>query len=35
MLAAQVHGGTVQGIGQALMEDTVYDEGRVNCSARA
>jgi len=25
MLAGQVHGGTVQGIGQALMEDTVYD----------
>lgn len=25
MLAAQVHGGAVQGIGQALMEDTVYD----------
>jgi len=26
LLAAQVHGGTVQGLGQALMEDTVYDE---------
>jgi aerobic carbon-monoxide dehydrogenase large subunit len=26
MLAAQVHGGAVQGIGQALMEDTVYDQ---------
>jgi carbon-monoxide dehydrogenase large subunit len=26
MLAGQVHGGTVQGIGQALMEDTVYDK---------
>ena len=26
LLAAQVHGGTVQGIGQALMEDTIYDE---------
>ncbi|HVZ52177.1 MAG TPA: xanthine dehydrogenase family protein molybdopterin-binding subunit, partial [Pseudolabrys sp.] len=25
LLAGQVHGGTVQGIGQALMEDTVYD----------
>jgi carbon-monoxide dehydrogenase large subunit len=25
LLAAQVHGGAVQGIGQALMEDTVYD----------
>ena len=25
MLAGQVHGGTAQGIGQALMEDTVYD----------
>jgi carbon-monoxide dehydrogenase large subunit len=25
MLEGQVHGGTVQGIGQALMEDTVYD----------
>ncbi len=25
LLAAQVHGGVVQGIGQALMEDTVYD----------
>ena len=25
MLAGQVHGGSVQGIGQALMEDTVYD----------
>ncbi len=25
MLAGQVHGGTVQGIGQALLEDTVYD----------
>ena len=23
--AGQVHGGAVQGIGQALMEDTVYD----------
>jgi carbon-monoxide dehydrogenase large subunit len=27
MLAGQVHGGTVQGIGQALMERTVYDAG--------
>jgi carbon-monoxide dehydrogenase large subunit len=27
LLAGQVHGGTVQGIGQALMEDTVYDRG--------
>ncbi|MEP7029329.1 MAG: xanthine dehydrogenase family protein molybdopterin-binding subunit [Pseudolabrys sp.] len=26
LLAGQVHGGSVQGIGQALMEDTVYDE---------
>ena len=26
LLAAQVHGGAVQGIGQALMEDTIYDE---------
>jgi carbon-monoxide dehydrogenase large subunit len=26
MLAGQVHGGAVQGIGQALMEQTVYDE---------
>lgn len=25
LLAGQVHGGTVQGIGQALMEQTVYD----------
>lgn len=25
MLAGQVHGGTVQGVGQALMEETVYD----------
>ncbi|HEY7998133.1 MAG TPA: xanthine dehydrogenase family protein molybdopterin-binding subunit [Pseudolabrys sp.] len=25
LLAGQVHGGAVQGIGQALMEDTVYD----------
>ena len=25
MLAGQVHGGAMQGIGQALMEDTVYD----------
>ncbi|MBV9346336.1 MAG: xanthine dehydrogenase family protein molybdopterin-binding subunit, partial [Pseudolabrys sp.] len=25
MLEGQVHGGAVQGIGQALMEDTVYD----------
>jgi carbon-monoxide dehydrogenase large subunit len=25
MLEGQVHGGTVQGIGQALLEDTVYD----------
>src|SRR6185312_4970316 len=25
MLEGQVHGGTVQGIGQALMEDTIYD----------
>ena len=27
LLAGQVHGGIVQGIGQALMEDTVYDAG--------
>ena len=27
LLAGQVHGGTVQGIGQALMEQTVYDPG--------
>jgi carbon-monoxide dehydrogenase large subunit len=27
LLAGQVHGGAVQGIGQALMEDTVYDVG--------
>lgn len=27
LLEGQVHGGTVQGIGQALMEDTVYDKG--------
>jgi carbon-monoxide dehydrogenase large subunit len=26
LLAGQVHGGTVQGIGQALLEHTVYDE---------
>jgi len=26
LLAGQVHGGAVQGIGQALMEDTVYDK---------
>lgn len=26
LLAGQVHGGLVQGIGQALMEDTVYDD---------
>jgi carbon-monoxide dehydrogenase large subunit len=26
LVAGQVHGGTVQGIGQALMEDTAYDE---------
>jgi carbon-monoxide dehydrogenase large subunit len=26
LLEGQVHGGIVQGIGQALMEDTVYDE---------
>jgi carbon-monoxide dehydrogenase large subunit len=25
LLAGQVHGGTAQGIGQALMENTVYD----------
>jgi carbon-monoxide dehydrogenase large subunit len=25
LLAGQVHGGAVQGIGQALMEDTTYD----------
>src|SRR4029453_7541656 len=25
LLAGQVHGGTAQGIGQALMEQTVYD----------
>ena len=28
LLAGQVHGGAVQGIGQALMEDTVYDRLR-------
>ena len=27
LLAGQVHGGTVQGIGQALMENAVYDPG--------
>jgi carbon-monoxide dehydrogenase large subunit len=27
LLAGQVHGGTVQGIGQALVEQTVYDAG--------
>ena len=27
LLAGQVHGGAVQGIGQALMENTVYDSG--------
>jgi len=27
LLAGQVHGGAVQGVGQALMEDTVYDPG--------
>ena len=27
LLAGQVHGGVVQGIGQALLENTVYDEG--------
>src|SRR5205823_10453842 len=27
LLAGQVHGGTVQGIGQALMETAVYDAG--------
>ena len=27
LLAGQVHGGAVQGIGQALMERTVYDAG--------
>ncbi|HZP76324.1 MAG TPA: xanthine dehydrogenase family protein molybdopterin-binding subunit [Pseudolabrys sp.] len=27
LLAGQVHGGAVQGIGQALTENTVYDEG--------
>ena len=27
LLEGQVHGGAVQGIGQALMEDTVYDAG--------
>jgi carbon-monoxide dehydrogenase large subunit len=27
LLAGQVHGGAVQGIGQALMEETVYDPG--------
>jgi carbon-monoxide dehydrogenase large subunit len=26
MLAGQVHGGAVQGVGQALMENTVYDD---------
>ena len=25
LLAGQVHGGSVQGIGQAVMENTVYD----------
>jgi len=27
LLAGQVHGGTVQGIGQALMENAIYDAG--------
>src|SRR5205807_6735143 len=27
LLAGQVHGGAAQGIGQALMENTVYDPG--------
>jgi carbon-monoxide dehydrogenase large subunit len=27
LLLGQVHGGTVQGIGQALLEHAVYDEG--------
>ena len=27
MLAGQVHGGVVQGVGQALLEEAVYDEG--------
>ena len=27
LLAGQVHGGVVQGVGQALLEHTVYDEG--------
>ncbi|MCB1381411.1 MAG: xanthine dehydrogenase family protein molybdopterin-binding subunit [Notoacmeibacter sp.] len=27
LLAGQVHGGVVQGIGQALMEEAVYDDG--------
>ena len=27
LLAGQVHGGIVQGVGQALWESTVYDEG--------
>ena len=27
LLAGQVHGGVVQGIGQALLENTVYDDG--------
>src|SRR3546814_5350568 len=26
MLAGQVHGGIAQGVGQALLEETVYDE---------
>jgi carbon-monoxide dehydrogenase large subunit len=25
LLAGQIHGGAVQGIGQAMMEDTIYD----------
>ena len=26
LVAGQVHGGTIQGLGQALLENTVYDE---------
>ena len=32
LLEGQVHGGVVQGIGQALLEETVYDESPASCS---
>ena len=32
LLEGQVHGGIVQGIGQALLEETVYDEDAASCS---